>query len=174
MEEKEILSEEVMEEVNTMEQNEDAIEITEDSKDIEILALKDTLQRLQADFNNYRRRSEKEKSEVGTYANEKIMLELLSVIDNMERAILACDVQEKESGIFQGVELVMKQLVGTLNRFGLEEIVAQSCEFDPNIHYAVAQEESEEMESNMVVEVFQKGYKLSNKVIRPSMVKVSK
>lgn len=174
MEEKEILNSEILEDVSCQEQNDDAIEIAEDSRDVEILNLKDTLQRLQADFNNYRRRSEKEKSEISIYANEKIILEMLSVIDNMERAIDACDASEKESGIFQGVEMVMKQLVSTLNKFGLQEISANDCEFDPNIHYAVAQEELEEIDSNKVIETYQKGYKLSNKVIRPSMVKVSK
>ncbi len=158
---KEDLTEEIMEE-------------TMDTKDKEIQTLTESLQRLQADFNNYRRRMEKEKSEISTFANEKIMAELLPVMDNMERALQASSEEEKESGLYKGVELVLKQLEGTLNKFGLEGIEAVESEFDPNFHYAVAQEEVEDMDSNKVVEVFQKGYKLGNKVVRPAMVKVSK
>lgn len=170
MEEKEILNEEVYEEEI---KDEESAEEQIDSKEKEIEDLKDSIQRLQADFNNYRRRSEKEKSEISIFANEKMISEILPVIDNMERA-LESSIEEKESSIYKGVELVLKQLVDILNKFGLEEINAQDNEFDPNFHYAVAQEEVENLESNKVVEVFQKGYKLSNRVIRPSMVKVSK
>lgn len=168
MEEKEILNEEICEE----EIKEESVEEV-DSKEKEIEDLKDSLQRLQADFNNYRRRSEKEKSEISIFANEKMISEILPVIDNMERA-LDSSIEEKESSVYKGVELVLKQLVDTLNKFGLEEINAKDSEFDPNFHYAVAQEEVEDFDSNTVIEVFQKGYKLSNRVIRPAMVKVSK
>jgi molecular chaperone GrpE len=176
LEEKEVMNEEVIEEEikeNEEEQEKNEEEIV-DSREKEIDNLKDSLQRLQADFNNYRRRVEKEKSDISTFANEKIVLELLPVIDNMERALQSSLEEEKESGIYKGVELVLKQLVDTLNKFGVEEIKAEDSDFDPNYHYAVAQEEVEGIDSNKVIEVFQKGYKLSSKVIRPAMVKVSK
>ncbi|OPJ55602.1 protein GrpE [Alkalithermobacter paradoxus] len=171
--ENEEIKEEINEEVN--EQEEVNQEVDENNKlEAEISDLKETLQRLQADFVNYKRRVEKEKSEISTFANEKIMTELLTVIDNMERALDSCNEEEKSSSIYQGVELVLKQLVDTLNKFGLEEISAQNEKFDPNVHYAVMQEEMDGKEADEVVEVYQKGYRLSNKVIRPSMVKVSK
>ncbi|WP_143145333.1 nucleotide exchange factor GrpE [Tepidibacter thalassicus] len=171
MEEREVVNnnEEVVEEVVEEEVNENKKEVEEK----EIQELKDSLQRLQADFNNYRRRVEKEKKDISVFANEKIVLEILPIIDNMERA-LSSSVEEKESSIYKGVELVLKQLVDTLSKFGVEEIKAEDSEFDPNLHYAVMQEEVEGMDSNKVIEVLQKGYKLSDKVIRPAMVKVSK
>ena len=140
----------------------------------EIEELKSSMQRLQADFVNYKRRVEKEKEQISTFANEKIMTELLPVIDNLERALDSCNEDEKESSIFSGVELVQKQLIDSLGKFGLERICDEGCDFDPNFHHAVMQEEVEGVESEKIVEVFQKGYKLSEKVIRPSMVKVSK
>ncbi len=145
-----------------------------DSKDKELQEAKDSLQRLQADFNNYRRRVDKEKSDISLFANEKIITELLPVMDNMQRAIDSSADDEKESGIYKGVELVLKQLVDTLKKFGVEEIQTDECDFDPNYHYAVLQDEIEGVEPNKVVDVLQRGYKFTNKVIRPAMVKVSK
>lgn len=145
-----------------------------DPRDIEIQELKNTLQRLQADFVNFKRRVEKEKDQISVFANEKIMTELLPVIDNLERALISCAEHEKESSVYSGVELVLKQMTDTLGKFGLEKISAVDCEFDPNVHHAVMNEERDGVESGIVVEVFQNGYKLSDKVIRPSMVKVSK
>jgi len=145
-----------------------------DSRDIEIQELKNSLQRLQADFINFRRRVEKEKDQISVFANEKILTELLPVIDNLERALISCAEHEKESSVYSGVELVLRQMIDILGKFGLEKIDATDCEFDPNVHHAVMNEEREDVEAGIVVEVFQHGYKLSDKVIRPSMVKVSK
>lgn len=170
MEEKDLNVEEVINEdiVN----NEENIDVEEsDSKDVEIQTLKDSLQRLQADFNNFRRRTQQEKESLSIYANEKMVIDLLPVIDNMERALEACD--DKESDMYKGIELVYKQLKDTLSKFSVEEIAAQNEEFDPNLHMAVMQEPAEGVEPNKVIQVLQKGYKLSSRVIRPSMVKVS-
>jgi len=150
------------------------VQAQEDALSSEIDELKSSLQRLQADFINYRRRVEKEKDQISVFANEKIIAELLPVIDNLERALDSCGDDERESSIYSGVDLVRKQLIDSLGRFGLERICDEDCSFDPNFHHAVMQEEVEGTESGMIIEVLQKGYKLSERVIRPSMVKVSK
>lgn len=126
--------------------------------------------RLMADFQNYKRRTEKEKADVYTYANEKIMTDLLQVLDNFERA-LANECQDEKYA--EGMELIFKQLSDVLTKSGLEEIEAKGKEFDPNFHHAVLTDDNDEFESGQVTEVLQKGYKLNNKVIRPAMVKVN-
>ncbi|MCC0629964.1 MULTISPECIES: nucleotide exchange factor GrpE [unclassified Clostridioides] len=137
----------------------------------ELDELNDKYQRLQAEYANYRRRTQQEKETIGVFANEKIITELIPVIDSMERALDACE--DKEDTMYKGISLVHKQLIDTLVKFGVEEIEAESKEFDPNLHLAVMQESVDGVEANQVVMVLQKGYKLGTKVIRPSMVKVS-
>lgn len=137
----------------------------------EVDELNDKYQRLQAEYANYRRRTQQEKETIGVFANEKIITELIPVIDSMERALDACE--DKEDTMYKGISLVHKQLIDTLVKFGVEEIEAESKEFDPNLHLAVMQESVDGVEANQVVMVLQKGYKLGTKVIRPSMVKVS-
>lgn len=130
--------------------------------------------RLQADFNNFRKRTEKEKESSYHFAAQEIIASLLPVMDNFDRA-LKVDIKETNvENLYKGVEMVYKQLIESLQANGLEEINAVGEKFDPNYHHAVAQEESEEYEENVVTEVFLKGYKVKDKVIRPSMVKVSK
>ena len=131
----------------------------------------DKYKRLQAEYSNYMRRTQQEKETIGLFANEKIIGELIPVLDSMERAIDACT--DKEDNMYKGIELVHKQLIDCLQKFGVEEIVALNEEFDPNLHLAVMQESVEGVEANKVVMVLQKGYKLKTKVIRPTMVKVS-
>ena len=137
----------------------------------EIDTLNDQYKRLQAEYANYRRRTQEEKETIGIFANEKMISELIPVIDSMERALDACT--DKEDTMFKGVELVYKQLTDMMTKFGLEEIEAEDAEFDPNLHLAVMQESIDGVEPNKVVMVLQKGYKLGNKVLRASMVKVS-
>lgn len=129
--------------------------------------------RLQADFANYKKRIEKEKESIYTFANEKLVSELLDVIDNFERAFSSVDEKVENDSFFEGVTMVYKQLINILEKNGLEEIEAKNQKFDPNLHHAVMQEANDEVDENTVIDVFQKGYKLKNKVIRPSMVKVS-
>ena len=131
----------------------------------------DKYKRLQAEYSNYMRRTQQEKETIGLFANEKIIGELIPVLDSMERAIDACT--DKEDNMYKGIELVHKQLIDSLQKFGVEEIAALNEEFDPNLHLAVMQESVEGVEPNKVVMVLQKGYKLKTKVIRPTMVKVS-
>lgn len=130
--------------------------------------------RLQADFNNFKKRTEKERESIFQYATQELITSLLPVIDNFDRA-LKVDIEESTvENLYKGVEMVYKQLMESLKSNGLEEINALGENFDPNYHHAVAQEENENYEENVVTEVFLKGYKIKEKVIRPSMVKVSK
>ena len=127
--------------------------------------------RLMADFQNYKKRTEKQKSEIHAYANEKIVLKLIEVMDNFERA-LGADASEGDS-FKQGIEMIFKQLSDVLTDAGVKEIEAESTVFDPNFHNAVMTEDNDQFESGSVTEVLQKGYTLNGKVIRPSMVKVN-
>lgn len=126
--------------------------------------------RLMAEFQNFKRRAAREKSDIHAYANEKIVGELLPVLDNFERA-LSTNTEDIE-GYAKGMELIFTQLKTALEHAGLEEIPALGEEFDPNVHNAVMTEDSEEHEDGHISKVLQKGYKLKDKVIRPSMVAV--
>lgn len=134
-------------------------------------ALEAKYMRLMADFQNYKRRTEAEKSNVYAYANEQIVLRLLEVIDSFERAL---DHKDTAEGAFaEGMEMIFRQLLDVLKNSNVEEIEALGKEFDPNFHNAVLMEDTDEYESNTVSAVLQKGYTLNGKVIRPSMVKVA-
>ncbi|NLZ92694.1 MAG: nucleotide exchange factor GrpE [Firmicutes bacterium] len=126
--------------------------------------------RLQADFDNYRKRVANEKKDWSTQTVCDVVRELLPVIDNLERALEASGSFE---ALKEGVELVYRQLLTALGKHGLEKIEACGKEFDPNYHYAIMQVESEQPE-NTVVEELQKGYKVKDRVVRASMVKVAK
>lgn len=134
----------------------------------EIDELKATVQRTQADFMNFKRRTEREKQDITVFANEKIIIEILGVLDNLERALSTFE--DKGSSMYSGVEMIKNQISELLKKYEVEEI-ATDGKFDPNFHHAVMQESGDE--SEMILEVFQKGYKLKEKVIRPAMVKVS-
>ena len=129
--------------------------------------------RLAADFQNFRRRTEKEKSDIYAFANEKFAMGLLEVMDNFERAMEhAADSSDPK--LAEGMQLILKQLQGVLEKNNVEEIEALGKPFDPNYHNAVMTEAAEEgTESNTVTKVLQKGYMLNKKVIRPSMVAVA-
>lgn len=126
--------------------------------------------RLMADFQNFRKRTEKEKADVYSYANEKIMTDLLAVLDNFERALAS---ECKDEAYADGMKMIFKQLSDILTASGLEEIDAVGQDFDPNFHHAVLTDNNDDFDSGKVTEVLQKGYKLNGKVIRPSMVKVN-
>jgi molecular chaperone GrpE len=126
--------------------------------------------RLAADFQNYRKRVEKEKGDIYAYANEKIVVELLDVIDNFERAL---EHSSENESFAEGMNMIFKQFRGVLERSGVEEMCAIGEQFDPNFHHAVLTENSAEHESGTVTQVLQKGYLLNKKVIRPAMVKVA-
>ena len=126
--------------------------------------------RLFAEFQNYKRRTEKEKSDLYAYAGEKFAKDLLEVIDNFERAMEARPEGDKFA---EGMDLILTQLRAVMEKNHVEEIKAQGEPFDPNFHNAVMTEAAEGTESGIVTRVFQKGYTLNGKVIRPSMVAVS-
>ena len=163
------VEEQAAEEVKTQQTEDD--NVTDINSKLEEKKVEDKYKRLQAEYSNYIRRTQQEKETIGVFANEKIITELIPVIDNMERALDACP--DKEEALYKGVDLVYKQLKDSLVKFGVEEIEAQDADFDPNVHMAVMQESIDGVEPNKVVMVLQKGYKLGTKVIRPTMVKVS-
>ena len=140
------------------------------AKDAEEEALNTKYMRLMADFQNFKRRTEKEKSDIYAFANEKIVKELLDVIDNFERALAAGNDGDK---FLEGMEMILKQLLSVLERAGVSEIKCLGEDFDPNFHNAVMTEDSTEYESGKVTEVLQKGYILNSRVVRPAMVKVA-
>lgn len=151
--------EEVVENEETTEENQENVVDIEDKLEEKKLrdemdALNDQYKRLQAEYANYRRRTQQEKETIGIFANEKILNELIPVIDSMERALEACT--DKEDTMFKGVELVYKQLKDMITKFGVEEIEAQDADFDPNLHLAVMQESVDGVEPNKVVMVLQR------------------
>lgn len=145
-------------------------EIASDNEEIE--ELKNSLARLQADFINYKNRTEKEKRQSIVLANEGLILKLLPIIDDLERALINAENDNKE-GFYEGINLIHENLLEILKKEGLEQIKSDNEEFDPNYHHAILMEASDDIKSNYIIETFQKGYILNDKVIRPSMVKVS-
>jgi len=139
-------------------------------KDKQLEEINNKLLRLQADFLNYKTRTEKEKFKYYNDAIEDLVCEMLPILDNFERAL---ENLESDENLSQGVEMILNQFINLLKKYGVEEIDALGKKFDPKLHHGVSTEESDE-EEDIVVEVFQKGYKLKDKVIRPSMVKISK
>jgi len=133
----------------------------------------DQLLRLQADFDNYRKRTQKEKVELIKYASERVVGDLLPVLDNFERAASAAKVNPDFTAFSQGVDMIFRQLQTALSKEGLTAMEAVGQPFDPNLHEAVLRVDSEEHPENTVVEEIQKGYYLKEKVLRPCMVKVS-
>lgn len=135
--------------------------------------LTDRLLRLQAEFENYKRRTEKERILERKYKAQDIAGDLLPVLDNFDRA-LQSDTTEVNQGFLEGVKMVYNQLSEALTSAGIEKINTENQAFDPNLHHAVMQVEDETLEPNTVVEELQSGYILKDRVIRPAMVKVNK
>jgi molecular chaperone GrpE len=137
-------------------------------------ALYDQLLRRQAEFENYRRRIDRERSESYARARAEVVLELLPVVDNFERAISSL---EKSGGdaesLRHGVELIHKQFKDALTKFGLEPVESVGQAFDPHVHEAVTIEPTDKHKENTVIEEFQRGYKLGEKLLRPAKVKVA-
>ncbi|MCR2803201.1 nucleotide exchange factor GrpE [Paenibacillus soyae] len=129
--------------------------------------------RAQADFDNFRRRTMKEKEELGQYASMKLLGQLLPVVDNFERAIAAASSNSDYESLAKGVDMIFRQLSQTLDAEGLKPIQSVGEPFNPEFHQAIMTVESDEYEEGIVVEEVQKGYMLKEKVLRPAMVKVS-
>lgn len=143
-----------------------------DKKDLKIEELNDKLIRTMAEFDNYRKRSEKEKAQMFEIGARDIIEKVLPVIDNFERGLGAITEEEKEGAFAQGIEKIYKQMVTTLTEAGLKPIEAVGKAFDPNFHNAVMHAEDPEQGENLIAEEFQKGYMYRDTVVRHSMVKV--
>ena len=130
--------------------------------------------RAEADSENIKKRTKKEKEEWIKYANEKLIKELLPVLDNLEKAVSHSENEDSFQALKEGVELTLKGFKDTLMKAGLEEIKAQDESFDPNCHHAVLEQEDEKIEAGVVCKELQKGYMLNQRLIRPAMVVVSK
>lgn len=144
-----------------------------DKKDEQIAELTDKLKRQLAEFENFRNRTEKEKSQMYTVGARDVIEKILPVVDNFERGIKAIPEDEKEGPVASGMEMIYKQLMTVLTDLGVTPIEAVGQEFDPNLHNAVMHVEKEELGENTVAEEFQKGYKYKDAVLRHSMVIVA-
>ena len=144
-----------------------------DKKDEKIEELTDKLTRQMAEFDNFRKRTEKEKSQMYEVGAKDIIEKILPVVDNFERGLAAVTEEEKENAFVQGMEKVYKQLMTTLEGIEVKPIEAVGKEFDPNFHNAVMHVEDENLGENIVAEEFQKGYLYRDSVVRHSMVKVA-
>lgn len=144
-----------------------------DKKDQQIEELTDKVMRQMAEFDNFRKRTEKEKAQMFDSGAGDIIEKILPVIDDMERGLAAMSDEEKESSFAKGMEMIYKKFIGILNTAGVTAIEAVGKEFDPNFHNAVMQSPSEEYDSGCVVQELQKGYMYKEKVLRHSMVIVA-
>lgn len=138
----------------------------------DLAEMTDKYQRLFAEFQNYRSRNEKEKSEMYEMGKIGVIEKLLPIVDDFERGIEALE-DDKDSPAGEGMNLIYKKLTDTLSEMGVEVIEAEGQQFDPELHNAVMHEDNDEYDENIIVEEFQKGYKYNDTVIRHSMVKVA-
>lgn len=164
------LSEDIDKDENQNE-NEEMTQLLE-SKEEELNKANNDFLRLQADFDNFRKRTEKEKENTMIYAIESFVSDLLPTLDNFQRAMDS--EEDKDNSLYKGIEMIYNELIKKINDNGVQEIESLGEDFDPNFHHAILMEESSEYEEGKVIEVLQKGYILKDKVIRPSMVKVAK
>lgn len=144
-----------------------------DAKDQKIEELTDKYTRLMAEFENFRKRTEKEKSAMFEVGAKSIVEKILPVVDNFERGLATVPEEEKGTAFADGMDKIYKQLTTGLEEAGVQVIEAVGCEFDPELHNAVMHIEDENFGENIVAEEFQKGYKYRDSVVRHSMVKVA-
>ena len=144
-----------------------------DKKDEQIAELTDKLKRQLAEFENFRNRTEREKTQMYAVGARDVIEKILPVVDNFERGLKSIPEEEKDGPVASGMDKIYKQLVAVLTDLGVTPIETVGQEFDPQIHNAVMHVEDEEAGENMIVEEFQKGYKYKDAVLRHSMVKVA-
>lgn len=158
------------------ETTEEAIQTEEEIAKLkaEVEDWKNSYLRKQAEFQNFTKRKEKEFEDLKAFASEKVVVKLLDIIDNLERAITASSETKDFDSFVKGVELTLSQMKNTIASEGVEAIETENGSFDPHLHMAVAVEESADHSNDQIIAEFQKGYKMKGKVIRPSMVKVCK
>jgi molecular chaperone GrpE len=133
----------------------------------------DRLQRIQAEFANYKKRNERERKEFESLANAALIGKLLPILDDLQRALETRPDEIKETNWGEGVALIERRLRSTLEQEGLSEIEAVGKSFDPQVHHAVVREETDEHEEDQVIGEIQKGYRLHDRLLRPSMVVVA-
>lgn len=179
VEEETVEQEVVTEDTNETEEatNEEATEVEE----VDELTLvkqqleeeQDRLVRLRADFENYKRRVQKDKEADYKYRAQSLLNDLLPVLDNLERALAVEATTEEAISLTKGVDMVYRSLVAAVEKEGLESVESEGKPFDPNLHHAVMQEKDETQDSGIVLQELQKGYKLKDRILRPAMVKVN-
>jgi molecular chaperone GrpE len=140
----------------------------------EVAANYDKYLRAVAELDNYRKRADKEKSDAITFANEKLIEEMIPVIDNFDRALAHASGEDSLEALKQGIGLISGQMAALIRKFGIQEIKAAGEKFDPSMHHAISEEDSATAEPGTVVKEFQKGYLLKGRLLRPAMVAVSR
>jgi len=140
----------------------------------QLVAEKDRVLRLSAEFENYKKRKQRETDEFKKFANETIFRQLLTVVDNLERAIFSTTGNSDEGGLLEGIKLTHKELLKLFETFNLKTVETENQLFDPNFHQAVTQFETDDFPENSITAELQKGYILHDRLIRPAMVVVSK
>ena len=146
-----------------------------EAKEQDVKGKYDSFLRVSAEFENYKKRSSREMSDFKKFANETLLKEMLTVVDNLERALESAGENEDcEAKVLEGVELTLKEVLRILENFGVKPIDALEVAFDPNYHQAVMQEASEDHPEQTVLRELQKGYLLHDRLLRPAMVVVSK
>jgi molecular chaperone GrpE len=164
--------EEILEEEKTEEVKEEAqAEQEENAAEKELADVKEQLLRTAAEYANYRARSAKEKEQTYSNAKGNVVAEILPAIDNLERAI-SQEGADYEA-LKKGVQMTLDGLMASLEKLGLEQYGESGDSFDPNIHNAVMHTQDESLDENVITDVFQKGYKIGDRVIRPAMVKTA-
>jgi molecular chaperone GrpE len=143
------------------------------AKTEECQGLNERYLRSAAEFENYKRLAQRDQRDHIRYANEQIIKELLPVVDNLERAVKAAKDSGNSEGLVQGVDLTLKQLMGVLTKFGVQLVSTVGQPFDPTAHHAVMSVASTQIPENHVVEEFQRGYRLHDRILRAAMVSVS-
>ena len=180
----EAVQNETVEEQNENVENQDAEKSAEETSDncddkvkkleAELEEWKNSYTRKLAEFQNFTKRKENEVAEMRKYASEGIIVKLLDNVDNLERAVDASKESQNFDSLIEGVNMILNNLKNLLTEEGVEEIEAAGKEYDPYEHKAMITENKEELDDNVVVQVFQKGYKMKGKVVRPAMVTVNK
>lgn len=160
---------EVVEEKTAEELLQEKIEKLEE----EVKASEDKYLRLYAEFENFKRRKNQEIETNNIYKSQKVITEILPSLDNLERALQVDSDNEEVKALRKGVEMVYEGILNALKSEGVKVVETENVQFDPNIHHAVMQGEESDKESGVILDTFQKGYKLKDRVIRPAMVKVN-
>ena len=171
------MAEEVKKEAQSENKASEKKEKKKSKKDVELETLKaelneksELLMRTAAEFDNFKKRTEREKASIAEFAKAGIIKKLLPILDNVDRATAA----DKESADYiKGIELIIKQFTGIYSELGIEEVAKEGDTFDPNLHEAVMHIEDENLGENVIAVVLQKGYKIGDTVIRPAMVQVA-